>query len=65
MSAKSEKWKIEHDFYLNKRTKKVQYNKLCERCKKECKQSFRAKVMQCPHYEPKEIEKKWQFYKLN
>ena len=26
------------------------YNELCRKCERSCKQSFRAAVIQCPHY---------------
>jgi len=50
MSAKSEKWKNENDFYINNKTHKVQYNKKCITCTEECKQSFKANVMHCKNF---------------
>ena len=31
----------------------AEINKLCKRCKKECKQSNKVTVLDCPSYQPK------------
>ena len=49
----SKKRKLEWAFFLNERNR-ITYNKLCLRCQKKCKQSFRCLVIQCPKYEKKE-----------
>ena len=35
--------------FLDERGRK-KYNELCRKCERSCKQSFRATVIQCPHY---------------
>ena len=44
-----EEWMIFLDIASGRRS----YNKLCVHCVKPCKQSFRATVIECPHYESK------------
>lgn len=34
------------------------YNDLCRKCQHECKQSFRAVVIDCPHYLSKRAKRK-------
>ena len=41
--------KEELAFFLDERGRK-KYNELCRKCERSCKQSFRATVIQCPHY---------------
>ena len=41
--------KEEWAFFLDERGRK-KYNELCRKCERSCKQSFRAVVIQCPHY---------------
>ena len=41
--------KEEWAFFLDERGRK-KYNELCRKCERSCKQSFRAAVIQCPHY---------------
>lgn len=38
-------------FFINPETKKIEYNKLCAKCANECKQNFRAEVVQCQLYQ--------------
>ena len=57
MPRMSTKKKIEWAVFLNNRNR-LTYNKLCLTCRKECKQSFRCKVIQCLKYERKEDKKK-------
>lgn len=38
--------KNEQEFYLDKKDK-VKYNKLCNECARECKQSWRSEIMAC------------------
>ena len=52
MPRMSKKRKAELAFFLNARNR-VTYNELCKRCVRECKQSFRAVIIQCPNYESK------------
>ena len=41
--------KEEWAFFLDEHGRK-KYNELCRECERNCKQSFRAAVIQCPHY---------------
>lgn len=49
MPRMSKKRKREWAFFLNARNR-ITYNPLCRKCRRTCKQSFRAVVMECPHY---------------
>ncbi len=44
--------KEEWAFFLNEKGRRA-YNGLCRRCVRNCKQSFRATVIQCPKYRSK------------
>ena len=50
--SRSKKWQLEWSFFLGSNGRR-QYNKLCKSCANDCKQSFRAKVIACPHYRSK------------
>lgn len=41
--------KREWAFFLDARGRK-KYNELCRKCERDCKQSFRAILIRCPHY---------------
>jgi hypothetical protein len=41
--------KEEWEYFLNQRGRKT-YNELCRKCENDCKQSFRAVIIQCPYY---------------
>lgn len=49
MPRMSKKRKEEWAFFLNARNR-ITYNDLCVRCEHDCKQSFRAVILQCPRY---------------
>lgn len=49
MPRMSKKRKKEWSFFLNDRGR-ITYNALCRRCTHQCKQSFRATVIECPRY---------------
>ena len=53
----SKKAKQEWDLFLDPSTGRRSYNELCRRCTHSCKQSFRAIVVACPHYESKRKER--------
>lgn len=36
-----------------------QYNRLCKGCIHPCKQSFRAVVLDCPHFQSQRVKKAW------
>lgn len=39
----------EADFLLNDE-QEVQYNEICQDCRKSCKQSFRCEIVECPKF---------------
>lgn len=43
------KRKEEWAFFLNERNR-ITYNPLCRRCRRTCKQSFRAIIIECPPF---------------
>jgi hypothetical protein len=47
--SRSKKWRLEWAFFPGENGRQ-QYNKLCQGCVYDCKQSFRTMVMACPHY---------------
>ena len=59
--SRSKKWRLEWAFFLgeNGRRKSFflgengrrKYNKVCKGCVHPCKQSFRAVLISCPHYQ--------------
>lgn len=52
MPRMSKRRKQEWAFFLNDRGR-ISYNELCRHCIHSCKQSFRAVVVECPHYRSK------------
>ena len=52
----SKKRRLEWSFFLNDRSR-VTYNELCRRCRRDCKKSFRAVVIECPKYLSKRSRK--------
>ena len=58
MPRMSKSKKLEWSFFLNDRGRKA-YNTLCRRCVHDCKQSFRAVAVICPHYQSKRAKKGW------
>lgn len=49
MPRMSKKRKQEWSFFLNDRNR-ITYNDFCRKCIHECKQSFRATIIECPRY---------------
>ena len=49
MPRMSKYLKEEWAFFLDERGR-MKYNELCRKCERSCKQSFRAIVIQCPHF---------------
>ena len=47
--SRSKKWRLEWAFFLGNNGRR-QYHKLCQGCTHTCKQSFRVKIVACPHY---------------
>ena len=56
MPRLSKKYKQEWQFFLDDRNR-MKYNELCKKCESECKQSFRAIIIDCP-FERKNRKKK-------
>ena len=54
MNSRSKKERLEWSFFINPKTNKIQYNKLCRRCVHDCRQSFRSVIVQCKTYQRKE-----------
>lgn len=54
MPRMSKKRKEELALFLNEHHR-ITCNKLCRKCKRGCKQSFRAEVIQCPLYQRKGV----------
>ena len=57
MARMSNKRRLEWSFCLNDRSR-ITYTELCRKCQHECKQSFRAVVVDCPKYLSKRSKKK-------
>lgn len=57
MPRMPKKRKLEMFFFLNERGR-VTYNDLCRKCQRTCKQSFRAVIVDCPHYLSKRSKRK-------
>lgn len=52
MPRMSKKRKLEWSFFLNDRNR-ITYNLLCRQCRRTCKQSFRAVIIDCPPFQSK------------
>ena len=52
------KWRLEWAFFLGENGRR-QYNRLCKGCVHPCKQSFRAVVLDCPHFQSQRVKKAW------
>ena len=50
------KWRLEWAFFLGENGRR-QYNRLCKGCVHPCKQSFRAVVLDCPHFQSQRMKK--------
>ena len=50
------KWRLEWAFFLGENGRR-QYNRLCKGCVHPCKQSFRAVVLDCPHFQSQRVKK--------
>ena len=48
--SRSKKWRLEWSFFLGENGRR-RYNKICKGCVHPCKQSFRAVLIACPHYQ--------------
>lgn len=54
--SRSKKWRLEWTFFLGENGRR-QYNRLCKRCVRGCKQSFRVTMMECPRYRSKRAKR--------
>jgi len=52
MPRMSKKMKLEWALFIGPNGRR-QYNELCRKCQRDCKQSFRVVVLECPIYESK------------
>ena len=50
MPRLSKRLREEWAFFLHPKTGRRTYNPLCRSCVNDCKQSFRAEVLDCPRY---------------
>lgn len=57
MPRMSKKKKLECALFLNTRNR-MTYNELCRKCQRDCKQSFRVIVVECPKFLRKERKRK-------
>ena len=53
--SRSKRWKTEWAFFLGENGRR-QYSRICRWCVHDCKQSFRADVIQCPKYISRETK---------
>ena len=51
--SRSKKWRQEWSFFIADSGRR-KYNRFCVRCVHDCKQSFRADLIACPHFSRKE-----------
>ena len=56
MPRMSKKRKLEWSFFLDDRNR-IAFNRHCRKCERDCKQSFRAIVIECPNYHSKREKK--------
>ena len=63
MPRMSKKLKKELAFFLNDRGRRS-HNELCRKCQHECKQSFRAVMIDCPRYLSKRAKRRTQINEL-
>ncbi len=55
MPRMSKRRKRELSFFLTE-SGRVAYNKLCLRCTHDCKQSYRAVILECPKFESRRYQ---------
>ena len=56
MPRMSKRDKEEWDFFLDEHGR-IKYAEQCRQCERDCKQSFRAVIVQCPEYNSKRRKK--------
>lgn len=51
MAKLTKKFLKENEFFLKgEKHKKIVYNKKCQRCLQDCKQSYKVKIIRCKNY---------------
>ena len=55
--SRSKQWHWDWSFFLGGNGKR-QYHWICKTCAHSCKQSFRAVIVDCPHYLSKRSKRK-------
>jgi len=53
MPRMSQKKRLEMSMFINSRGR-VEYNQLCKACARDCKQSHKAIIIDCPKYTPRQ-----------
>ena len=53
----TKKEKIEWDYFIDKSNGRRRYNTVCRKCKNDCKQSFRAILVNCPRFTGKQSKR--------
>ncbi len=54
--SRSQRWKLEWASFLGENGRR-QYNRICRDCVRDCKQSFRVILVECPRYCPQGMKK--------
>jgi stress-induced morphogen len=54
MGRQTKKFARENAYFINPKTKRINYAEICKKCAHECKQSFRAQVI-CSRFEKKSL----------
>lgn len=52
MPRMGKKKRLEMSFFINTH-RRIEYNRLCKACLRDCKQSHKAVIVSCPRYAPK------------
>lgn len=58
MPRLSKKTKQEMELFIDPVTGRRRYNDICRKCQRQCKQSYRSKIVECTRYIPKPRSKK-------
>ena len=61
MPRMSKKFREEWSFFINEYGRR-EYNPLCRQCRNDCKQSYRAAVINCPKFTPRRKYAARRFY---
>jgi hypothetical protein len=58
MPRLSKKTKQEMELFIDPATGRRRYNDICRKCQRQCKQSYRSKIVECTRYISKQHLKK-------